>query len=96
MNLKEIIPYIGTPDFRDRVQKAVEEQSYELPLERCLRYGGWPESDTLDVGEISECSIDDEEVILTIPVFFDESVPTSCQDIKLARFLRISIALLAM
>ena len=55
MNLKEVLPYIGTEQLRERIRDFVEEQARELPLDMCCRHGGWPESDTLTVGDITEC-----------------------------------------
>jgi hypothetical protein len=81
MNLKDVLPYVGTSHLRDRVQEAVGEHADELPLEICCLHGGWPEPDRLIVGDIPQPQVDSGEIHVSIPVQFDESVATSCADI---------------
>jgi hypothetical protein len=81
MNLKDVLPYVGTSHLRDRVQEAAGEHADELPLEICCLHGGWPEPDRLIVGDIPQPQVDSGEIHVSIPVQFDESVATSCADI---------------
>jgi hypothetical protein len=73
MDLRAAVVHVRTADLAARLREAIEEQAHKLPLEMCLwDVGGYPERDTLEVGEV-EIWAGAEEVLVSIPVCFDVS-----------------------
>jgi hypothetical protein len=65
----------------DPLKEDLEEESHELPLETFMTYGGWIDTDSIEVS-VDDVSDAGDDVEATVRVWFTERRQSSCADIE--------------